>query len=131
MPLINPSQTTDLSLLETARDIANYLHNAAVLANKQASELLSMEDGALTTWLRSKASELSDLLTKHATTGAGINTAINAVNATLSEAGIATVPTLVDVSPFADKLAAQGRQIDFATLTVSTIPTPEPEPEPE
>lgn len=132
MPLASPEQQIDLSLLEKTRGIARDLNNAVQRANSQVvDDLLSKTNEELTAWLQGKAPELNTLLTRHAVTGAGLNAAIAAVQATLTEAGDKMVIPTVDVRPLQEKLADQGRQVDFTTLTVTNIPVPIPEPEPE
>ena len=120
MPLAQPSQQTDLALLEITRQRARHLINDAILANRQTAAILALDDAALTGWLQGHASELETLLTRHAVTGQAINAALSAVVATLTEAGDLLSPDYVDTAPLAEKLAAQGRTLDLATLTVST-----------
>lgn len=125
MPLLPPNLQTDLALLSETRDAASHLAAAASKLNGQVSRLLSLDDAALTAWLQGKGASLNDLLTRHATTGAAINAALDAASATLTESGDVAPVLRVDVRPLADKLTEQGRSIDFATLTVTT---PQPEP---
>lgn len=125
MPLAQPSQATDLALLENTRGICRHLINAAILANRQTAAILALDDAALTAWLQSHAAELETLLTRHHVTGNAVNSALALISATLEEAGETLTFDMVDIDPLVDKLDAQGRTLDMATLTVTT-PTPEP-----
>lgn len=97
----------------------------AQAANRMAKALLALSDAELTAWLQGHAADLETIFTRHAQVGRGINALIETTAAQLET----NPPELVDVRSVADKLAAQGRAIDWQTLTVSTIP-PEPQTEP-
>jgi hypothetical protein len=127
--LISPTLQTDLAHLRDTLDAAHLFAAGAAKLNAQAARILAMDDAALTTWLQTRVANgtLDTLLTRHATTGAAANAALDATCATLAESGEKDIPTTrVDIRSIPEKLAAQRRTIDMDTLTVTTLP-PEPE----
>jgi hypothetical protein len=131
MPLLTTTTLTNATIADLGRTIASHLAAAANAANKQAAAALALSDSELTEWLRSMPVE--ELFTAHAIIGSGINSASQAAYETLTSSGISAPLGIVDMRSVADKLAAQGREIQIidGIPTVVTLPPPEPEPQPE
>lgn len=123
MPLISNLDKNNAALVADAQRFSDALSVAAEAANRMAARILAMDDAQLTAWLQ--ADDRTGEFTRHGIAGVAVNTASDAVAATLLECGIAQPRTMVDVRSVPEKLAAQGRVIDLATMTVTT---PEPQP---
>lgn len=115
---------TDNLIDRLTSDIHSHAIAQSQAANRMAKALMALPDDELTGWLQSHADTLEIIFTRHAAVGAAINALLETTTAQL-ESTLSTLPELVDVRSVADKLAAQGRVINWQTLTVSTIP-PEP-----
>ena len=129
MPLLTTTQQTTARIAERGRNIVSHIAAAASQANQQTADVLALDNDQLSAWLQENGAQLESMLTAHKQLGDLLNQAAAVAAAILGD----TAPPvgLVDTRPLADKLAEQGRQIDFATLTVSNMPIPEPEPQPE
>lgn len=115
MPLLqSPAAVAASEIIGHAKHIAGHLAAAAHHLNAVTGHLLSLDDSNLASFCNGLgAVEMGDVLTRHFTTGAALNSAIETTNATLAAEGLPTVPDSVDVSPLSDKLAAQGRALAF------------------
>lgn len=125
MPLIPDYIQTNAALDSRTDIMAAHIENAIIQANGMTSDVLALDNAALSAWLNAMGAELESYLTKHAVTGAALNTLAEQLEPELSKDANGNKRTLprVDVSPFTDKLAAQNRMIDVANgaLTVQPI----------
>lgn len=140
MPLLTPSQLAAGEITDHARNLVSHYEAACYQLGKVTEILLALNNDDLAAFGNSLGpDEMDSLLTVHATQGAGLNALLAGANAVLATVGIPAATASVDVTPFADKLAAQRREIvltdglftvvDFP-LEPEPDPTPEPEPEP-
>lgn len=137
MPLItSSSDKARAEIIGHAQTLASHLAAAASRMDAITGAMLALGDDDLAEFANGIGPvEIQTVLTRHAESGAAINSALAQANATLSESGLDPVPGGVDVRPLSDKLAEQFRTLDFdpatGTFTVTRIPQPEPEPQPE
>lgn len=122
MSIQTPAEKITGQISDLARSATAHLENLLVCLNSQTQVVVNADSDALAEWLNSRGARLEDDLTRHGLTGG----AANALAALMESATGTTLPR-VDVSPFADKLAATGRT---ATLTaqgwvVADIPAPD------
>lgn len=124
MAILTTAEQISAALDRKASELSAYVAAAVHTMNGMVTDLLELDDAALTEWLQANAAKLGPMFDAHAANGEILNQLV---------AGIAqqtTISTdLVDVRPVVAKLAAKGRVIDWQTLTVST-PQPEPQPDP-
>jgi ATP phosphoribosyltransferase regulatory subunit HisZ len=133
MPLLTPLQSINARLADDARQAANHIANASVIANRMVAAMLQLNDEQLTAWLNSQPPEYTKaLFAAHGQLGSAINSAGDVAQAVLSESGVTVNIPAVDVRSVADKLADQRRVLSFVDglFAVSTLPEPEPELEP-
>jgi hypothetical protein len=126
MPLLTQNQRLNAQLADEARDIAAHLSAAAVKANNMVGIMLALSDADLTDWLNSQPpQETLALFGAHGQLGEAVNGAITIAGAVLSASGLPAPAASVDIRSVAEKLAAQGRVLDFTdgVFTVSTPPT--------
>lgn len=124
MAILTTNEQISARLAGRASALAAYVAASVAEMNGMASELLALDDTTLTAWLQANAAKLAPMFEAHAINGKTLNQLVSGV---AQQTAIA--PDLVDVRPVVDKLASQGRVIDWNTLTVSTIQEPQPEPE--
>ena len=125
MAILTNNEQISATLERKASDLAAYVAAAVHTMNGMANDLLALDDATLTAWLQANAAKLAPMFEAHAANGETLNQLVAGVG---QQTAIA--PDLVDVRTVAEKLASQGRVIDWQTLTVSTLP-PEPQPAPE
>lgn len=133
MPLIQKSTAAAATIAGHVNHIAGNYAAAAYHLNAITSALLALEDSDLSDFGNGLGpAEMNDTLTLHATHGAQLNLMLAQANEVLTDAGMPAISASVDVSPFADKLALQGREIVFdgAAFSVVRLPQPDPQPEP-
>lgn len=127
MAILTTNEQISAALDRKASDLAAYVAAAVHSMNGMAGDLLALDEATLTSWLKANAAKLAPMFEAHAANGAILNQLVAGI---AQQATIA--PDLVDVRPVVDKLASQGRVIDWQTLTVSTPqPDPQQDPEPE
>lgn len=132
MPLLTQNQRLNATLAEDARNIAAHLQAAAHKANGMVKTMLDLDDTDLTSWLNSQQpAETLALFGAHGQLGEALNAAATVAHAVLESSGLSAPDTAVDIRSVADKLAAQGRVLDFTNgvFTVTTPPPAEPDPE--
>lgn len=131
MPLIQKSTAAAATIASHVNHIAGNYAAAIYHLNQITASLLALDDSDLAAFGNGLGpAEMNDTLTLHATHGAQLNLMLEQANEVLTEAGMPAVSGSVDVSPFSDKLAAQGRQITFDGTSFAVIPLPSPEPSP-
>lgn len=134
MPLLTPNQLAAGEITDHAKNLVAHYGASAYQLNKVTEILLALNNDDLAAFGNSLGpAEMEGLLTVHATQGAGLNALLAGANAVLATVGIPAATASVDVTPFADKLAAQRREIvltDGLFTVVDFPPEPEPEQEP-
>lgn len=133
MPLLTAHQLAAGQITERTIDLRAHYAAAAGKLNDITGLLLALANDDLASFGNMLGPlEMQTLLTVHADQGSTLNAQLAGVDAVLASVGIHPPTTVVDVSPFADKLAAQRREIIAAAgiFTVVDFP-PEPEPEQE
>jgi hypothetical protein len=132
MSLLTPTESVTASISSDAGALACHLRNAIHLANRIVGHVLDLTTTEINEWLNARplAQRLAEFAS-HEETGGALNFA-----AALSEdaAGLAYLSLgRVDIRSVANKLAAQGRALEFGddAFVVTDIPQPEPEPEPK
>lgn len=132
MSLLTPTESVTAAISSDAGALALHLRNAIHLANRIVGHVLDLTTTEINEWLNARplAQRLAEFAS-HEETGGALNFA-----AALSEdaAGLAYLSLgRVDIRSVANKLAAQGRALEFGddAFVVTDIPQPEPEPEPE
>jgi hypothetical protein len=131
MSLLTPTESVTAAISSDAGALACHLRNAIHLANRIVGHVLDLTTTEINEWLNARplAQRLAEFAS-HEETGGALNFA-----AALSEdaAGLAYLSLgRVDIRSVANKLAAQGRALEFGddAFVVTDIPQPEPEPEP-
>ena len=119
MPLATKIELAKAKLLEETRRIAINASGVAASLNRQSETLLSLDNGDLTAFLQGQGEALPALLSAHKETCDGINAVIERANATLQAAGQPEIAGGADATSLVARLAAQGRNVDMQTLTVS------------
>lgn len=125
MPILNPSQVTSADLLGLSESTLRFLSAAAGAMNAMTNKLLALNNTDLQSWLNSQPiADIAALFSAHASTGEAINTASVTTSQQVIESGVNGDYTQVDVRPFQDKLASQGRQAvyDGTQWVVSMLP---------
>lgn len=125
MPILNPSQSTSADLLTLSGSAMRLLSAAAETVNAISRRLLALPNDSLQIWLNSQpVADVAALFAAHAEAGAAINRASAITAQQLTESGTPATPAEVDVRPFSEKLADQGRQAfyDGTQFIVSNIP---------
>jgi hypothetical protein len=134
MPLLTPHQLAAGQITDHARTLVSHYAASAYQLGRITDILLSLPNADLAAFGNSLGpAEMEALLTVHAIQGNGLNALLASANAVLATVGIPASTGLVDVTPFADKLAGQRREIvltDGVFTVVDFPPEPEPEPEP-
>jgi hypothetical protein len=132
MSLLTPTESVTAAISSDAGALACHLRNAITLANRITGHVLDLTTTEINEWLNARplAQRLAEFAS-HEETGGALNFA-----AALSEdaAGLAYLSLgRVDIRSVANKLAAQGRALEFGddAFVVADMPQPEPEPEPE
>ena len=132
MSLLTPTESVTAAISSDAGALASHLRNAIHLANRIVGHVLDLTTTEINEWLNARplAQRLAEFAS-HEETGGALNFA-----AALSEdaAGLAYLSLgRVDIRSVANKLAAQGRALEFGddAFVVTDIPQPEPEPEPK
>jgi len=132
MPLQTPAEKVTATIADLANSATAHLRSQIECLNAQARTVAQADNETLAEWLNSRGARLAADLAFHGLSG----DCANAQAALMETATGETLPR-VDVSSFADKLAATGRT---ATLTPTgwivediVLPVAEPvaEPEPE
>jgi hypothetical protein len=132
MSLLTPTESVTAAIAADAGALTSHLRNAIHLANRIVGHALDLPTHQLNEWLNARPLQqrLAEFAS-HEETGGALNFA-----ASLSEdaAGLAYLSLgRVDIRSVADKLAAQGRTLEFGddAFVVTEIPLLEPEPDPE
>lgn len=126
MPLLTPLQQINASLAEDARIVAAHISAAAHSANQMVQRMLALDDEQLAAWLNSQG-DPTPLFTAHGQLGEALNTASSVADDVLTESGLPSNITTVDVRSVADKLADQYRAIELTESgwQVNQLPQPE------
>lgn len=119
MPLATTIEITKAKLLEDSRQLASLASAQTRTLNQMTQRLLSLGNTDLTAFLQGQGADLPAVLDTHKQACDAANLSLSLANSTLQAAGQQTMPGSADASPFADKLAARGKVLDLATLTVS------------
>jgi hypothetical protein len=128
MSLLSKTEQTNAALADDARQCAQHIASAAVMANRMVAAIMRLPDDDLTAWLNSRdPAATMAIFAAHGTLGAALNTATETAAAVLSGSGIAAPAELVDIRSVAEKLAASNRTIAFEG-GVWAVQTPAPEP---
>ena len=129
MPLLPPEHQLSARLSELLVAYANHKASGITILNQMVETMMSADDATLTAWLQ--AADRSGDFQRHFLCGQNDNACV----AALAQDVPYPLP-LADVSPVAEKLAARGRVIDLATMTVTTpvpdaeaIPGTQPQPQ--
>jgi hypothetical protein len=134
MPLLSPHQLAAGQITDFARNLVSHFSSGTYQLNKITEVLLALNNGDLAAFGNSLGpAEMEELLTVHANQGASLNALIASANAVLATVGIPVASSVVDVTPFSDKLALQRREIVLTDGVFSVVdfpPVEDPEPEP-
>lgn len=132
--LLNKLTKINADLAEDIKSTGSLITAGAQRMNTMARRLLSLSNEDLTEWLNSQPiQDTFKLFDDHLIVGTKINESVEAIGSQLAASGIPFTQFLVDVRPFGEKLAEQGRLVKFenGVFTVENVPVPEPEPEPQ
>lgn len=124
--LLTPNQLTSAELLEATRSSLGLLATSAAQANRMVSILLNLDNSGLESWLNSQPMpDVFALFEAHKASGESLNASLVIVANLVKDSGLPAQYTEVDVRPFQEKLAAQGRQVTIVDgkFTVSALPS--------
>lgn len=124
MQLVHPSAQTDIKLLSLTSDLCAHLSEAAARLNAQSNLILEMSDENLSAWLQSKGADIGLILEAHIAAATAVNTALEIASATAKTSGADVQDRRAESRSLVDRLADQGRQLNFDTLTISATPQP-------
>ena len=133
MPLATPLQRLTAQMLTRVENLLGYQSVVSRNLDGIVDDILAADDALLEAFANALGPvEMQSLCQAHLDLGTGSNFAITTLNSIAAQSGIAPVRAEVDIRPLADKLAAQGRTLDFdgTTFSVTEIERP-PEPETE
>lgn len=124
--ILTPDQLTSAELLEATRSSLGLLATSAAQANRMVSILLNLDNSGLESWLNSQPmDDVFALFEAHKTSGESLNASLVVVANLVKDSGLPAQYTEVDVRPFQEKLAAQGRQVAIVDgrFVVSALPS--------
>ena len=128
MPLIpSKSATAAASILSRVQHLAGNYNAAASHLNAITNDRLALGNDDLAAFANEQGPDgLSELTTLHAEHGASITELSAAASEMLADSSILWPASLVDVRPLSEKLAEQGREMNFVDGLFAVSPITEP-----
>lgn len=132
MPLLTPTETVSARIAADAQQLAAYLQNAILIANRIANSTLNLPTPELNEWLNARPLEQRmQEFASHGDLGDALNDAVDLAEMATGrpEGSLGRV----DIRSVPDKLAVQNRELAVidGAFVVTDLPMPEPDPEPE
>jgi hypothetical protein len=114
MQLLNQTTKISANLAATISDMARHLSSVAVLCDRLATDLLTLDDETLTLWLNAQSpQDIMALFAAHESVGQNLNAASATITEAMAASGTPVNIPQIDVRPFQEKLAPSDRVMEF------------------